>query len=295
MAEASVSVWIDEVIPAHRAFSEVIEEQIDSARAVLVLWSAEAVRSHWVQSEANRAREAGKLVQVRLDASRLPMPFDRMQCESLEGWRGEADARGWRKAVASLVDLSGATVPAEAPETATKARANTAPLLAVLPFENLSRDEEMAYFSDGVSQEILHTVARMTSLKVLGRSSTFQLRGAAKAARNVADLLGASHVLDGSVRRSGERLRFYLGLAQSQIGNLREAVAIWRDLEHDSPAEAPWLPMLKEHIATFSKEGGFDPTTVLPHRPDARALQAKLEAMTRAMHDRAGVARKTAP
>ena len=55
---AGYSVWFDEDIPAHRSFSEVIEEQLESARAVIVLWSREAIQSQWVRSEANRAREA---------------------------------------------------------------------------------------------------------------------------------------------------------------------------------------------------------------------------------------------
>ena len=60
------------------------------------------------------------------------------------------------------------------------------------------------------------------------------------------------------------RARFYLGLAETQIHEYRRAVAIWQDLEKDSAPDAAWLPMLKEHIASFAKEGGFDPATVPP-------------------------------
>lgn len=99
------SVWFDEDLPAHRAYAKVIEEELDRAKAALVLWSPEATRSEWVMSEANRAREARKLVQVAVAASTLPMPFDQIQCADLKDWRGEADARGWRAAVASIADL----------------------------------------------------------------------------------------------------------------------------------------------------------------------------------------------
>ena len=68
------------------------------------------------------------------------------------------------------------------------------------------------------------------------------------------------------------RARFYLGLAQAQIGNSRQAVAIWRDLEKDSAPDAPWLPMLREHIAVLAKEGGFDPASVPPHPPSTGAV-----------------------
>src|SRR5580704_15057520 len=71
------SVWRDDELPSHRAYSDVIEEQLQSAKAVVVIWSAEAVKSQWVRSEADRARSDDKLVQLTVDGARLPMPFDR--------------------------------------------------------------------------------------------------------------------------------------------------------------------------------------------------------------------------
>lgn len=102
---AGYSVWFDQDLPAHRAYSEVIEEQLESAHAVLVLWSGEAVRSQWVRSEANRARETGRLIQVRLDDARLPMPFDQIQCADLSGWRGGAGGRAWQNVLSSVAAL----------------------------------------------------------------------------------------------------------------------------------------------------------------------------------------------
>ena len=81
-------VWRDDELPAHRSYAEVIEERLASAKAVVVLWSAEAAKSEWVQSEADRARANRKLVQLRLDGAALPMPFDRIQCADLAGWDG---------------------------------------------------------------------------------------------------------------------------------------------------------------------------------------------------------------
>ena len=101
------SLWFDETLPAHRAFSEVIEEQLEAARSVLVLWSGEAVASQWVRSEANRGREKHRLVQVRLDDARLPMPFDQIQCVDLSNWDGDPDAPAWRIVLASLLELTG--------------------------------------------------------------------------------------------------------------------------------------------------------------------------------------------
>jgi class 3 adenylate cyclase len=106
------SVWFDDDLPAHRAYARVIEEELSQAKAALVLWSDDATKSEWVRSEANRARADGKLVQVKLDRTRLPMPFDQIHCADLVGWSGDTDNAGWRKAVASIAHLVDAAAPA---------------------------------------------------------------------------------------------------------------------------------------------------------------------------------------
>jgi TolB-like protein/Tfp pilus assembly protein PilF len=94
----------------------------------------------------------------------------------------------------------------------------------VLAFDNLSGDAEMAYFSDGISEEILQTVARGAELKVIGRGSSFQFRGRDKAAAHVGAALKATHVLDGSVRRSGTKVRIAANLIECE----RE-ITLWSD------------------------------------------------------------------
>jgi TolB-like protein len=96
--------------------------------------------------------------------------------------------------------------------------------LAVLAFDNLTGDPDLGYFADGVTEEILHTVAKTTTLKVVGRSSSFSLRGADKSADRAAVLLGATHVLDGSVRRADGRLRI---TAQLEVCATR--TPLWSD------------------------------------------------------------------
>lgn len=122
--------------------------------------------------------------------------------------------------------LSDDPPPATAPEPTTsrpppamvaaapEAAVETGPVLAVLAFDNLSGDPALAYFSDGVSDEIQQTVAQGSDLKVIARSSSFQFRGPDKAVRNVATELRATHLLDGSVRHSGQRVRISAQLVQ---------------------------------------------------------------------------------
>lgn len=203
------SVWRDTALSVHRAYAMEIEQRIDEAAAVVVLWSHDAARSEWVRSEANRGRELGKLVQASLDRSLPPMPFDQLHCANLSGWTG-APTGDWEKVLESLAHFSGS--PAKPPRlTSSHALAPLQrpeePFLAVMAFDNLSGDPDFLYFSDGVSDEILHSVAHTTDLRVIARASSFQLRGTEKSPGNVAAQLKATHMLDGSVRRSGSRIR----------------------------------------------------------------------------------------
>jgi hypothetical protein len=107
LAAMGYDVWRDDQLPVHRAFGEVIEERLREAKAVLVLWSAEAARSEWVRSEANHAREHRKLVQLTLDGAPLPMPFDQFQCAALHDAAGGRDSAAWSKVLDSIATLVG--------------------------------------------------------------------------------------------------------------------------------------------------------------------------------------------
>src|ERR1700726_1016627 len=79
--------------------------------------------------------------------------------------------------------------------------------IAVLPFENLSDEKENAYFADGVQDDILTNLSKIGDLKVISRTSVMPYRGAPHSAREVGKALGVSTILEGSVRRSGNRVR----------------------------------------------------------------------------------------
>ena len=91
------------------------------------------------------------------------------------------------------------------------------------------------------------------------------------------------------------RARFYIGLAEAQIGDLRKAVAIWRDLEQDSTPGAKWLPLVQQHVAAFGRQGGFDPSSIAPQPPSVDALRSSIVAMTGAMQQRSLAGRQAAP
>ncbi|MBW2386655.1 MAG: tetratricopeptide repeat protein [Deltaproteobacteria bacterium] len=92
------------------------------------------------------------------------------------------------------------------------------PSIAVLPFVNMSGDPEQEYFSDGITEELIHTLTAIDNLRVVGRSSSFFFKGQDIDSREIGEKLGISHVLEGSVRRSGARLRITAQLIGTNDG-----------------------------------------------------------------------------
>src|SRR5437868_4404431 len=107
--------WFDESLPAHRPYADVIQERLRKAKAVVVIWSEDAIKSQWVRAEADFARHAGTLVQLAVDGSIPPMPFNQIHCAQLAGWEGDLSASGWRNVLASVRELISGTAGEAAP------------------------------------------------------------------------------------------------------------------------------------------------------------------------------------
>jgi class 3 adenylate cyclase/tetratricopeptide (TPR) repeat protein len=106
LRSAGYEVWIDDQLPVHRAYTDVIEENLRAARVVLVIWSTDAVKSNWVRAEAGVGLDAGTLVQMSLDGVDLPLPFNQIECAKLVGWTGDPSAAGWKKVLSSIEELT---------------------------------------------------------------------------------------------------------------------------------------------------------------------------------------------
>jgi adenylate cyclase len=223
---AGYRVWRDDELPAHRAYVEVIEERLKSAGAVVVLWSAQAAKSEWVRAEADTARHLGTLVQASLDGGIPPLPFNQIQCADLSGWAGDTDTPGWRKLVASLQSLA----PVVKEEPKGRARRHQV-CICVLPFQNMSGDAEQEYFSDGISEDITTDLSKISALGVVARNTAFTFKGQSVDICEVAAKLGVSHVLEGSVRKAGGRVRINAQLIDGESGDHLWAERYDRDLE----------------------------------------------------------------
>jgi serine/threonine-protein kinase len=96
--------------------------------------------------------------------------------------------------------------------------------IAVLPFENMSPEPESEYFADGISEELTHALARVQSLRVAARTSAFAFKGQRLDVREIGTRLRVSHVVEGSVRRSGDRLR-----VTAQLIDTHQGFHVWSD------------------------------------------------------------------
>ena len=90
--------------------------------------------------------------------------------------------------------------------------------IAVLPFVNMSTDPEQDYFSDGISEELLNLLAKIQDVRVAARTSSFKFRGEDHDIPEIAEALNVAHVLEGSVRKSGNRVRITAQLIERATG-----------------------------------------------------------------------------
>ena len=140
--------------------------------------------------------------------------------------------------------------------------------IAVMPFENLSEDKENAHFADGIQDDILTNLAKIGDLKVISRISVMAYRGAPHSAREVGKALGVSTILEGSVRRSGNRVRVTVQLidaandehiwANNYDRDLNDVFAIQTDLAQKIAAElqAKLSPSEKAQIESKPTQNG---------------------------------------
>jgi TolB-like protein/Tfp pilus assembly protein PilF len=117
---------------------------------------------------------------------------------------------------AALVAATTKTVKAET--GASKQQPINAKSIAVLAFENMSADRDNEYFSDGIAEEILNSLSKVKDLKVAGRTSSFSFKGKHQDLRSIGKALGVAHILEGSVRKQGDKVRVTAQLIRSEDG-----------------------------------------------------------------------------
>jgi hypothetical protein len=107
------SLWWDKALNASDDYAMVIEAQLAAAACVVVAWSAQARQSLWVRAEANEALDSGKLVQINLDGTRLPLPFSVLHFLDFSPWRGECQGTPWNEFDARVSGMLRGEKPAD--------------------------------------------------------------------------------------------------------------------------------------------------------------------------------------
>ena len=199
------SLWWDPEISPGDEFDALIGAELESARAVVVVWSPASVDSRWVKGEARDAADRGVLVPVRFENARLPIDVRAIHTIDLDDWAGKRDSAAFRALCSALeTKLKRSVGKAAAPTPKDKRPAVT---ICVLPFANMSGDPEQEYFSDGITEDIITDLGKVSALSIVSRNTAFSFKSAAADVAQIARQTKAAYVLVGSVRKSGTRVR----------------------------------------------------------------------------------------
>jgi adenylate cyclase len=222
------TVWWDPDITPGQEFDDQIDAEITAALAVLVVWTPNSVTSRWVRGEAREAAERGVLVPVRFDQARLPMDVRAIHTTDLDGW-GEnpagPQAQEFLRALGTYIARAQAARPAPAAASASTAgKESTRYTICVLPFVNMSGDPEQEYFSDGITEDIITDLSKVSALGIIARNSAFMYKERNVDILKVARELKVSYVLEGSVRKAGGRIRINAQLVDGQTNS-----HVWAD------------------------------------------------------------------
>jgi adenylate cyclase len=232
IADAGHEVWWDRHLHAGSRFAAEIDKALKDAEAVIVIWSPSSIESAWVQDEAAEGRDSGRLVPVSLAGAKPPLGFRQFQTVDLGRW----DGAGTPDALDDLLEAIARTCDIDpAPSAAAKADKNAGAKkrasVCVLPFINMSGEPEQEYFSDGITEDIITDLSKVSALSVVARNTAFTFKGQTVDVKEVAGKLGVTYVLEGSVRKAGNRVRITAQMIDGAEGDHVWADRYDRDLD----------------------------------------------------------------
>jgi TolB-like protein/tetratricopeptide (TPR) repeat protein len=290
---AGLEVWFDQnELRGGDAWDASIRRQIKDCALFVPIISANTqareegyFRREWnlaVNRTLDMAQDKAFLLPVVIDGTgdataRVPDKFRDVQWTRLPG--GEASGPFAERVCRLLGTTAAPAAPAPARPAAADARS-----IAVLPFVNLSRDEDNEYFADGLAEELLNVIAKVRGLRVAARTSSFSFKGKDADIQTIAAKLNVATVLEGSVRKAGKRVR-----VTAQLINAADGYHLWsetydRELDdifavQDDIAQA----VLKELQASLMGSAGADAVTAAVSAAtrgrtvDAEAHQLRLQ------------------
>jgi TolB-like protein len=148
---------------------------------------------------------------------RMPFTFDNLGEQNLKGF--DQPVRAFAVTLEAGMAMPAPEARAERPNAAAEPRPDAnKPSIAVLPFNNMSNDPEQEYFADGIVEDIITALSHIKQWRVVARNSSFVYKGQSVDIRDVAEKLGVRYVLEGSVRKGGNRVRITGQLIDAESG-----------------------------------------------------------------------------
>ena len=221
-----VRCWIaPRDIPAGSEYGEQIVEAIKACRIVVVIFSASANASPHVRREVERAVSAQRaIVPFRVEnvAPTGAMEYALSNTHWLDAWSAPIEPHV-AMLVATARKMLGSPAEGEAKPAAPPAHA-AKPSIVVLPFNNMSGDPEQEYFSDGITEDIITDLSKVSGLFVIARNTAFTYKAKSVKVQDVSRALQVTFVLEGSVRKAGARVR-----VTAQLISGRDEGHVWAD------------------------------------------------------------------
>ncbi len=183
-------------------------------------WLDDVVAKALERDPGDRFGRADEIVRALSDHSSLDPPQPATSIAVSPTSALTTSGKGKRDSEASVEPIAYRSTP----NTANRLREIEQPSIGVLPFANMSENPDNEYFSDGITEEILNALARIPTLKVAARTSSFALKGKSLGITEIGQLLNVSTVLEGSVRRMGQRVRI-----SAQLINATDGYHIWSE------------------------------------------------------------------
>jgi adenylate cyclase len=224
---AGVSLWIDQgAIDAASLWSEQIVNALESAKVLLLFVTEAAVHSHNVAKEVMLVSERkGHILPVHLEPTVITptLKYQLAGIQHIEFFK-DTDTDAALKAILRSLERLGVKLTPATPvapaSSAVRSEARTAKpttrdALAVLPFDNISPDQETDYFSSGLTEELIARLAVLSEIDLISRWASMQLKDRKQDVRSLANDLGARYVVGGSVRRFQDSVRITVQLVDA--------------------------------------------------------------------------------
>jgi len=286
LRERGFNIWYDEGIRAGESWRDEIAAAIDDSKFVLFFVTSASIASEHCRKEVAYGLERGKsILTVYAEDVELP-PGLKLALSDVQGIRAfELSEVEYRdslfKTLSRLIELYGEKVDgSQRPVPVVRslghsgvsglAALDTPPTIAVLPFSNRSGDPDQALLGDGIAEDVLNGLSRQKGLRVIARTSSWRFHEREVDLDEIASQLGATHIVDGSIRKAGNRIR-----VTAQLIRAGDRVPVWTD-QYQGDAEDVFdlMDSITSEILS-ALEIQLQPSTEVP-RTTPRAYEAFL-------------------